>query len=111
MKRLMSALFLSFLFGCTALGIPTATTFNEKITAAYALNATIRTTSVTLMDAKKITADDGQNILNQNDNARAGIEIARKLALVDQTAANGKLTSIRTILVGIQAYLATKGGN
>jgi hypothetical protein len=97
--------------GCAQLGIPTATTFNERLTAAYALNTEVRTTSVTLLNAKKINSDDAQNILDQNNTARAGLDVARTIGKANPEAGDTKLVAVRTVLLALQAYLATKEKN
>ena len=101
------ALILS-LTACAQLGIPTATTFQERLTAGYALNAEVRTSAVTLLNAKRITADDGQHVLEQTNNARQGLDVARSIARSDVKTADGKLTAVRTALVALQSYLAAR---
>jgi hypothetical protein len=97
--------------GCAQLGLPTATTFQERLTVGYALNAEVRNTATTLLNAKKLTADDGQNILDQTNTARAGLDVARTIGKSDPKAGDAKLTAVRTVLLALQAYLATKKGN
>jgi len=99
------------LTSCAQLGLPTATTFQDRLTAGYALNAEVRSTSTALLNAKKISSVDAENVLNQNDNARAGLDIARTIGRADPKAGDTKLTSIRTVLIALQGYLATKKGN
>lgn len=106
-RSVFIALILS-LTACAQLGLPTATTFQERLTAGYALNAEVRSSAVTLLNAKKLTADDGQNILDQTNTARAGLDVARTIGKSDPKAGDTKLTAIRTVLVALQAYLATK---
>ena len=101
----------AMLAGCAQLGLPTATTFQERLTAGYALNSEVRTSAATLLNAKKLTADDGQNILDQTNTARAGLDVARTIGRTDPKAGDAKLTSIRTVLLALQAYLATKEKN
>jgi len=111
LKRFSSFLLLTaslVLVACNTLGIPSADSFKERLAVGYATVTTVRQTTTTLLQAKKISAEDGQNILEQTNTARAGLDIARKLSLVDFTAANGKLTAISTVLTGLQTYLATK---
>jgi len=99
------------LTSCAQLGLPTATTFQERLTAGYALNAEVRTTAATLLNAKKLSADDGQNILDQTNTARAGLDVARTIGKSDPKAGDAKLAATRTVLLALQAYLATKKGN
>jgi len=99
------------LSGCTALGLPQADTFNERLAVGYATVTTVRTTAVTLLNTKKISAEDGQNVLSTTDGARAGLDLARVLAGTNLPAAESKLTAARSILTAVQAYLASRGGN
>jgi hypothetical protein len=94
---------------CAQLGLPTATTFQERLTAGYALNAEVRNTAATLLTAKKMTVEDAQNILDQTNTARAGLDVARTIGKSDLKAGDAKLTATRTVLLALQAYLATKG--
>jgi hypothetical protein len=103
-------LLLAALTSCAQLGLPTANTFQERLTAAVALNAEVRRSAAFLLDAKKLTVSDGQNVLEQTNNARAGLDIARTIGRADPAAGDSKLTSIRTVLLALQAYLATKQG-
>ena len=107
MKYLLVIL-LSIAASCAQLGMPTPQTFNEKLAAGYAAVTSARETATTLLVAKKITADDAQNVQNQADNARAGLDIAKKLSALDPDAANAKLTAVSTALIALQSYLASK---
>lgn len=113
MRSARNYLFLFFiaamLSACAQIGLPTAETFNERLAVGYATVTTVRQSATTLLVAKKITAADGQNVLDQTDNARAGLDVARTLSKIDLKAADAKLTAIRTILTGLQTYLASRG--
>lgn len=98
----------TLLYGCAQLGVPTPGTLNQKIAVALSANTAVRQTATTLLQAKKLDAADGQNILTATDNARAGIDVARKLGPVD---AGNRLTAIQATLQALSAYLATKQGN
>ena len=111
MTRVLRIAFLSLLFllpGCETLGLPKAETFNEKAAVALGTITTVRQTTTTLLNEKKITADDGQHVLVATDSARAGVDIARNLNKSNPTAANAKLESVRAGLVAVQAYLNSR---
>lgn len=93
---------------CAQVGLPTAETFNQKLAVGYGTVTQIRTSALQLLQAKKITADDAQNINNSADQARSGLDIARSLSATDLSAANNKLVMATTILTAAQAYLATR---
>ncbi len=97
------------LVACAQVGLPNADTFNQKLAVAYSAVTQVRTTATTLLQAKKISADDAQNVNNQADHARAGLDIARAVSKTDLTAADAKLTAVHTVLTALSAYLATKG--
>jgi hypothetical protein len=83
-------------------------TLNERIAAGYVLVSTLRSTATTLLDAGKLTADDGTNVLQVTDVARDGLNVARTLAATDLTSAEAKLAATNTVLVALQQYLATR---
>lgn len=105
MKTLFLSLILFLLTGCSTLGIPTADTFNARLAVGYSTVTTVRLTAKTLLDSQRITAEDGQNVLDQTNHARAGLDIARKLAAVDLKQADAKLTAIRITLDALKEYL------
>jgi hypothetical protein len=97
------------LTACSALGIPSAENFSEKLAGGYVAVTGIRNTAANLLTAEKIDSADAQNIQNTSDNARAGLDIARTLQGSDPTAAENRLTATLTVLTALEAYLATKG--
>jgi hypothetical protein len=83
-------------------------TFNERIATGYVLVTTVRATATTLLNAGKLTADDGANVLQVTDVARDGLNVARALSATDLTSAEAKLAATNTALVALQQYLATR---
>lgn len=107
----MRALVLTLMLaGCAQLGLAPAETFNQRLAVGYSTVTAVRQSATTLLVAKKITAEDAQNVQRQADNARAGLDIARGLEKTDPTAANAKLLAVRTALTALQAYLVSKEG-
>lgn len=98
----------TLLYGCAQLGVPTPTTLNERAAVALTTVTAVRTTATALLQAKKLTAADGANILTTTDNARSGIDIARNLG---PTQGMDRLQAVQTALQALQAYLATKQGD
>ncbi len=96
------------LVACAQVGLPTAETFNQKLAVGYGTVTQIRSSALTLLQTKKINADDAQNIQNTADRAREGLDIARTLSATDLTAANNRLQMATTILTAAQAYLSTR---
>jgi hypothetical protein len=71
----------------------------------------VREAALTLLTAKKISADDAQNLQKQADNVRAGTVIAQSLLATDPAAADAKIQQTRAVLIALQAYLAAKEKN
>lgn len=109
--RLLAVLILMIASACASLGLPSPSTFNERLAAATGTVTEVRNAADTLLIAKKISSDDAQNIQNQADNVRQGLNIARSMSKTDLSAANTKLTTTLTVLTALQAYIATKKGN
>jgi hypothetical protein len=84
-------------------------TLNERIAAGYVLVTTLRETATTLLNAGKLTADDGANVLQITDVARDGLNVARMLSATDLTSAEAKLAATNTVLVALQQYLTQRG--
>lgn len=92
--------------GCAALGVPTPTSFNERVAAGYTtVNAVIDETKALLV-AKKIKPEDAQDILKQTDNAIQAIDLARVMGKTDLQGASTRLTATLTALTALQTYLA-----
>ena len=108
-QYLMFAILAAMLSACAQLGIPTASTFNEKLAVAYSLVTQVRQSATSMLKAKQLTADDGQSVLTATDAARSGLDVARTLSKTDMTAADNRLTAARTALTALSTYLATKG--
>lgn len=94
--------------GCAYLGVPKPETFNERLAVGYALVTSARNTATSLVDAGKLSADDARNVLEQTDNARAGLDIARQVHAAAPDEANAKLTAILTALRALEAYLGSR---
>lgn len=112
MKKLLTSLFLSALIlvsGCAQLGVPPAQTFNENLVVGVASVTAVRTTATTLLQAGKISPDDAQNVQDQANNARSGLDLARAIARTNPQGAADKLSAVSAVLQTLQGYLATKG--
>jgi len=104
----LSLVALLLIVGCETLGIAKPETFKEKLAVGYVTVTAVRQSATTLLTAKRLTADDAQNVQDQANNARAGLDIARGLEKTDPKAADAKLTAIRTALTALQAYLTAR---
>lgn len=94
--------------GCAALGLPSPQSFNERLAVGYASVTSARETATSLLNAGKISVGDAENVLEQTDNARAGLDIAREVHATAPDAANAKLTAVLTALKALEAYLGSQ---
>jgi hypothetical protein len=100
---------MTFLPACAQLGIPTANTFNQRLAIGYTTVSTVRDTATVLLNSKKISVKDAENVQEQANNARSGLDLARTMFRDGQaTSAESKLTTINTALRALQTYLAGK---
>jgi hypothetical protein len=107
-KLLFSALILTLITACAALGVAKPETFNEKEAAAISTVTAVRDTAIGLLTADKITAADARNIQQQADNAREGITVASAIHATDPAQAENRLAAVVTGLNALNAYLATR---
>ena len=91
-----------------SLGVPQPENFRERIVVAYSTVTAVRQSTLTLLEARKISPDDAENINTQADTARAGIEIARTLEGTSPSAASERLAAAIAITEALQAYLRTR---
>jgi len=103
--------FLAVVPGCGALGVPAPESAQERIIVTMSTVTGVREATLTLLTAKKITAEDAQNVQRQADNVRAGVVIAQSMLATDPAGADAKIQQIQAMLIALQAYLATKEKN
>lgn len=93
------------LTGCATLGVDAPKTFNEKVAVALSTVTIVRDTTISLLTADHITAEDAENIQTQANNARNGIDIARQLHATNPGPAENRLDAAVTILKALEDYL------
>lgn len=96
------------LFGCAALGLPTPTTFNERLAAGYKTVSAVRTEAIALTGSGYLSFADASNVQMQADTARAGLDLASQTYVKDPTGASTKLTTTIAILTALQTYVASR---
>lgn len=94
---------------CTAMGLPTAQTFDQKAVVAQGTVTQIRVTATQLLQVQAISVGDAENALASTDAAATGIAVARDMRALNPTGAMSKLTSVTLVLQAVQAYLLSKG--
>lgn len=91
-------------------GCSTPQTFRERLIVGYETVAEVRTGTATLLNAKKISSADGENVQQQADLARQGLDIAKGLEKQDLPAAELKLTATQTVIRALKDYLIARQG-
>ena len=104
LARNYAAIFLITLVSACA-SLPTADGVNGKLALAITAVTSIRTTATTLLQERKISADDAQNAQDAANVGRTGIEVARTLSKVNLAAADAKISAVTTVLQATQTYL------
>lgn len=97
------------LVGCGSLGIPKAETFAQKLAGGYVTVSGIREGTLLLGQAGRITKDDAQNVQDQADNLRAGLDVADTLRSTQPAAAGQKLSATLAALRALDAYVTSRG--
>lgn len=109
--------------GCSVLGAPQLQGWNERLAGGYSSVTAVRQTASVLLEGKvraaRAIADpgaqekaiaaakaDAQNLQDQADKAREGLDVARTLRDVNFGDADARLASTLRVLEALQAYLA-----
>jgi hypothetical protein len=93
------------LTACASWGIPAPETFNAKAAAAYTSVTGARQTTLSLLQAGHISAEDAENVNSQADNLRQAIDIALQIYPTEPGEATDKLeVTIRALQI-LTAYL------
>lgn len=96
------------LSGCTALGVPQAQTFNQKLAYAYGIHTAVLQATTAAVVAGSLSSTDATKILVDSDNAKTVLDAANAAYTAgDAAGANSKLATGISVLQSIQAYLNT----
>lgn len=98
----------ALIVGCASVGLPTPQTMNERVAVAQSTVTQLRSTATVLLNAKRISSKDAENVLRQTDAATEGIALAMLMSATDPAGANTKLQTTLQVLQVLQAYLASK---
>ncbi len=105
MRKLAIVPFLLLLTACAALGVPKADTFNKQVVVANGLVESAAETAATLYSTGKISTEEKDEVHRQGVEARAGIELVRKLHATDPLAAENRINTIIVALTALQNRL------
>lgn len=107
MKSLLLAGLLMTLSACQILGISPADTFNKKLYEGYTTIEAIANATNTLLITGQLSRSDAQNILEQEQNVKAALDIARSVHDVNPEQGDAKLASALIILQALQRYVGS----
>jgi hypothetical protein len=96
------------LSSCSLLGVATPQTFNERLGAGYSTVTASRDATATLLSSGKLSASDAQNVQDQLNTARTGLDLARQVHATNPPAGDAKLDAVVTGLTALQAYLQSR---
>lgn len=94
--------------GCATVSAPAPQTLSQRLAVTITAVTAVRQTTLALLQAKKITPEDAENIQTQADTVMTGAKVVQTLAAFDPPAAEAKLVSTRSVLVALQSYLAIR---
>lgn len=109
-STLIVTIVLAIVSGCQSLGVPSPSSFNQKLVIAYLSITSVRESTTVLLQSKVIPVNDARNIEAQADNARAALDIAQTVYATDPAGAQTKLDTTLTAITALQAYVASKKG-
>lgn len=105
MRKVLVLPFLLILAACASLGVPAPQTFNQRALAATATVNTASQTTLTLLQARKITPDESDRYIDRTETAQEGIRVARSLHATDPNAAEDRLALVIAALQILTAEL------
>jgi len=95
------------LSACATLGFE-AKTFNERAVVALSSVTAAANSVDSLLASDTITADDAENIVEQIETLKAGIDVARVVHSTNPAAGDERLTQILAGLEALSAYLRSR---
>ena len=94
--------------GCAQMGLATPQTFDDRLGVAYGTVTAVRDAATTLVNADKITAADAQNVQDQANNARTGLDLAKSFRTTNPDLAQTKMATAIQVLAALQSYLTSR---
>lgn len=82
--------------------------FNEGLAGGYKTVETIADTATSLHQSGTLSDADGAQVLKQDENLKAGLDIARSLHETDPDGGDAKLSATLVALTALQNYLRTR---
>lgn len=94
---------------CTSLGL-SADTFNQKVAAGYTTVTTIADSATLLYQSGHLSDADKANVVQQDENLKVGLDVAREVHATDTSSGDAKLKATLVALQALDAYLKSKQG-
>lgn len=105
---LCSTLFL----GCAQLGVPAPQSTEQGIAYMYPAIASVRDTTATLLNERKIKKAEAETVLSLTNNARSATDIARDYVRAkDESAAVKALSMAKSVLREARKYIGLPEDN
>ncbi len=102
------AIIVTMLSGCSLLGLQGPQTFKQRADTAIKSVQAVRQTAITLVDADRITPDRAEEIQQEANSLRAGIDLARELHATSPAEGDAKLTAIILALQALKTELKSR---
>lgn len=102
---LLTGIAVALLAGCAAFGVPKLESFGERLAGGYVTVTGARTLTTALLNGQVIGSKDAQNVQDQANSAREGLDVAGTLTGLD---AENKLSSALAIANAALDYLCAK---
>ena len=94
--------------GCQALLGISPKSFPDRLAAGYSSVTTVRESATVLLNRGVLTANDAQNVQNQANSVRQGLDVADALYKIRPADGEDKLIITLRILNTLEAYLEEK---
>lgn len=106
MRKFLILPLLVLLVACGTLGLPQASSFNQRLAYAYGTHTAVQASAASSLDAKEISSEDAQRVLTVADESRKGLDAARiAFNAGDASTAEGRLQLATALLTELQTYL------
>lgn len=99
----------SSLYGCAALGVAPAQSFDEQLAYAYGVHTAIEESAAAAKTTGALTTAEAQATLKLADQSRALLDSAHVLEAVNTASAGSELALATGVLTQLQQYLAARG--
>ncbi len=91
---------------CAVFGVPPPETFNQRVSFALSNVTAVRESATEAVSSGSISADDAQNVQNQANTAREGIDIAVSIHATNPAQADQRLVAAQAVVDALKAYVS-----